>query len=379
MNSQSNSRRGAVVPTRFRCKVGGEWRDLSEFSNAQQKNLTYLTGNKRQVDPAHSGMTCKEHSAGSRTELRCDLCRLVKPLDDFSKNSRRNGEQQCRRCVAWVEIQETDVTPGPLETGHISPEEEQQHSLKHRMFGCPNFFDNDDDLVPRAPITSMSSLGLDDDDGTFDDLSLSGILSKADTYSTTSSLPPHLRHKASTNASASASVASAAPSEISSSNGREPSLPPHLVNRFKAMSGAGSSASSTIGMSLPTTLLESDSDADSVVNRSFNAWDPNGMYARRGRSTADSLDDSTDDSVGSESLAETDPNVVGSWDKVAAAPALDPSTRRKGGWVKGSEMRMSAAEIRESLGVGEVYQQHMHRDVDAQKRFRPIGYDSDSD
>lgn len=184
----------------------------------------------------------------------------------------------------------------------------------------------------------MSSLGLDDSDGPFDDLSLSGILSKADAYSTTSSLPPHLRHKESTNASASASVASAELSETLSSNGREPSLPPHLVNRVKAMSGAGSSASSTIDMSLPTTLLENDSDADSVVNRSFNAWDPNGMYQRRGRSTADSVDESTDDSVGSESLAETDPNVVGSWDKVAAAPASDPSPRRKGGWVKGPEV-----------------------------------------
>ncbi|KAM0669748.1 hypothetical protein ACQRIU_000143 [Beauveria bassiana] len=32
----------ATAPTRFRCKVGGEWKDLSVFSNAQQRTLRYL-------------------------------------------------------------------------------------------------------------------------------------------------------------------------------------------------------------------------------------------------------------------------------------------------------------------------------------------------
>lgn len=78
---------------RFRCKVGGEWKDISAFSNAQQRNLKY---NSKGIDAAHSGMTCKEHSAGSRAELRCELCRLVKPIDEFSKSSRRKGEYVSR-------------------------------------------------------------------------------------------------------------------------------------------------------------------------------------------------------------------------------------------------------------------------------------------
>lgn len=71
----------------FRCKVGGEWKDRSQFSVTQQRNLQTA-----RVDPAHSGMTCKQHSAGSRSELRCELCGLVKSIDDFSKSSRRKGE-----------------------------------------------------------------------------------------------------------------------------------------------------------------------------------------------------------------------------------------------------------------------------------------------
>ncbi|KAM3516714.1 hypothetical protein NHJ13051_009652 [Beauveria bassiana] len=39
----ASSQSVATAPTRFRCKVGGEWKDLSVFSNAQQRTLRYLS------------------------------------------------------------------------------------------------------------------------------------------------------------------------------------------------------------------------------------------------------------------------------------------------------------------------------------------------
>ncbi|KAM3449894.1 hypothetical protein NHJ6243_009901 [Beauveria neobassiana] len=44
MSAQPGSSRSvATAPTRFRCKLGGGWKDLSVFSNAQQRTLRYLS------------------------------------------------------------------------------------------------------------------------------------------------------------------------------------------------------------------------------------------------------------------------------------------------------------------------------------------------
>ncbi|KAK8146248.1 hypothetical protein G3M48_003374 [Beauveria asiatica] len=68
-------------------------------------------------------------------------------------------------------------------------------------------------------------------------------------------------------------------------------------------------------MSLPTTLLESDSDTASIVSRSFNAWGPDGELQRRFADSAASSSSSSSSMVGfshaAASVAEEDPNVVG--------------------------------------------------------------------
>ncbi|KAM3512860.1 hypothetical protein MY11210_003490 [Beauveria gryllotalpidicola] len=350
MSAQSSSSRSVpTAPTRFRCKVGGEWKDLSEFSNAQQRNLQHLSAGGRRLDPAHCGMTCKQHSAGSRSEMRCDVCMLTKPIDEFSKSSRRNGEYQCRRCVAWTEIQEPSLTPGPLETGHISPEEEKQQALRQRFLTSEDFFpddDDDDDLVPQAPITTFASLGLDEEScvkavGSAGSAAINEFLSRADDASSTRSIM----------------------------------VPPHLLSKYKAVSEAASSASSTAGdLSLPTTLLESDSDTASIVNRSFNAWGPDGGLQRRFADSAASSSSLAGSSHAAASLADEDPNVVGDWSRVGA-PKTAGVPKRKGGWLKSSESRLSVAELRQANG--DVHQGYVRRDIDTQKRVRPLGYDSD--
>ncbi|OAQ97072.1 hypothetical protein LLEC1_00957 [Akanthomyces lecanii] len=349
---------------RFRCKVGGEWKDLSKFSKAQQKNLQ--TG--RALDPAHSGMTCLQHSTGSRCELRCELCNLVKSLDEFSKSSRRKGEYQCRRCVAWTEIQEPGLTPGPLETGHISPEEEEQQMLKHRFVLSNDFFDDGDDGLPQAPVTALSSLGLDESyAGAIGSASIRELLSQVDdTFATRCNMQMYL------NGRAASSVAASDASSVAA-GGSEVTLPPHLRGKYKAMSGAASSAASSTAseLSLPTTLLDTDTDAASIVNN-FNAWGPDGELKRRRR---DSLVGSAP-SLSSEAVSaeNDDPNVVGDWTTVGKPKSAARATRGKGRF---DSTRMSSAEMREYRG--EIQPTYIRREIDTQKRIRPIGYDSDSD
>ncbi|XWW93494.1 hypothetical protein V2A60_001427 [Cordyceps javanica] len=357
-----NTPSAAGGPARFRCKVGGEWKDLSQFSNAQQKNLRYLTQAGRPVDAAHSGMTCKQHSAGPRSEMQCDVCMLIKPLNEFSKNSRRNGESQCRRCVAWTEIQEPSLTPGPLETGHISPEEEQQQMLRQRFTLSEDFF-SDDDLAPQAPITAFASLGLDESYAkAVGAASISELLSrdwKARHDSRDNSGIGNGNKDDDKDSSAAASTRSM--------------LPPHLRAKYKAASEAAStSAQSTVGdMSLPTTLLDSDSDAASIANRPFNAWGPNGEMERRHAGSASSAPASSSAAV------SDDPNVVGDWSHSSGKLAASALPRRgRGGWPKIAETRLSVAELRRAHG--DVHQTYFRREIDVQRAVRPLGY-GDSD
>lgn len=66
---------------------------LREFSNSQQRLVERQRAMGGRVNPANSGMTCREHSAVTRgVEIRCEQCQLVKPSDDFSAGRRRDGD-----------------------------------------------------------------------------------------------------------------------------------------------------------------------------------------------------------------------------------------------------------------------------------------------
>lgn len=47
------------------------------------------------------------------------------------------------RCVAWTETQEPEVTPAPLETGHISVEEENVGVWQNNFESNVDFFEDD--------------------------------------------------------------------------------------------------------------------------------------------------------------------------------------------------------------------------------------------
>ncbi|KAI8977421.1 Stc1 domain-containing protein [Mycotypha africana] len=52
------------------------------------------------VDPSKKNISCKKCTAGSNTSLKCMLCGITKPLDQFAKNQRREAEKaRCLKCM----------------------------------------------------------------------------------------------------------------------------------------------------------------------------------------------------------------------------------------------------------------------------------------
>ncbi|PTB37237.1 hypothetical protein M441DRAFT_148827, partial [Trichoderma asperellum CBS 433.97] len=263
---------------RYRCKVGGEWKPLDAFSKNQQRFIQFQIDRRHPIDAANSGMTCKEHTSGQRTEMTCDLCGLVKPLSEFSGNSKRHESAHCKRCTAWMETQEPEVVPAPLETGHISVEEERGEMWPASFVDDTDFFS--DDLLPQAPVTGLSSLGLGDIDPSL--LDISSILSS------------RLAH------SASGAVAKPGPKYISP----HLKLPPHLRGIMMQQSTPSQHANASdyapsesdfnpSSISTATTAREMK-DASKPRRISFNAWDPTGVPHRNVKSlTASSIVDNS--------------------------------------------------------------------------------------
>lgn len=65
---------------------------MDSFSTSQQKLIHRQLAAGGRIDAANSGMACRDHSAITRIELRCDVCDLIKPGEEFSKNAKKNGE-----------------------------------------------------------------------------------------------------------------------------------------------------------------------------------------------------------------------------------------------------------------------------------------------
>ncbi|KAH7145707.1 hypothetical protein B0J13DRAFT_325377 [Dactylonectria estremocensis] len=354
--------------TRYRCKVGGEWKPLDAFSGNQQKLIQ--RGNP---NPAHSGMTCRDHTSKCRTEARCEVCLLIKPKDQFSKSSLKGDEYVCKRCIAWTETQEPSVTPHPLETGHISAEEVHVDVWQQKNFGDNAEFFADDGL-PKAPITDLGTLGLHDLDlyGEKDKMgseTLSRLLdsgnprgkSIADTASvsgesTTTSkatLPPHLAIRSTPSVSAPKSIAGASTTtkDSSASSG----LPPHLRNRATRDSYAGS-------VSTATTVRKDREERDASRRIPFNAWGPNGkQYQGIKDPTVSTL--SSHASESSASIANPNKPKDG-----GSVPDSSPQPRRRGNWPKASESRIPQSELKKQPLLTHTDSRHLNPDIDRQRK-----------
>ncbi|KAL3962315.1 hypothetical protein ACCO45_003838 [Purpureocillium lilacinum] len=123
----------------------------ARFKN-QRKLIDHQVGRGGRVDTANSGMICRHHTTSTVREIRCELCQLIKPENEFSTNSKKSGDNLCRRCVAWGETQEPEVTPFALETGHISVEEDVKKPGDRRYWDEADFFVG---AKPQAPMEGL--------------------------------------------------------------------------------------------------------------------------------------------------------------------------------------------------------------------------------
>lgn len=326
------------------------------------------------MDAANSGMTCLEHSAAFRGELRCDLCQLIKPYDDFSKSQRKNDDPMCKRCTAWTETQEPDVTPWPLETGHVSVEEMDERGVGKGKDTSADFFPIDAPL--QAPVTSLSALGFDEKRASNDRGSsvpphladtmsdyVKTLMSPGSRSGGANSSPYMKISKASDSKTSTSSVSDISSHSVASSDARSMTsalgahdLPPHLrqgaqksksgrEHIFGGFQGPATFRRNPASISTATTMRE---QAEEVT---FNAWDNSGQRHDLVKSAADQNYSSASSNSGT-----NESNACADWTDA-------PVAKRKGGWHK-APMRKQDQEA-----SGRVSAQHLDPDVDRQRRL----------
>ncbi|KAM4066842.1 Stc1 domain-containing protein [Hirsutella rhossiliensis] len=340
-NVPANLARKSAVPTRFRCKVGGEWKPLSSFSNKQQSLIQGHVDRQAPINAANTGMTCRDHSGVPRTEIRCELCALIKPLAEFSQNSRKSGDYICKRCCAWSETQEPEVTPSPLETGHISVEEDENEVWEKNYMESVDFFPDD---MPQAPITELSSLGIEGKKvlSQLKAASVSGSSRASSVVSVGSSLPPHLRAR---ELQAGSSASKAALDDTGDS------------------SSALGSALMSMSMSTATTMREAAVKGRASENVAFNAWGPDGKHHKGVKSPT--VPSSTDE--GSAASRGQGRDLGKSSNQSQAAAQETPKSRGKGNWYKAP--RLSRAELQAQPAIPHVSARHHDANLDRQLRM----------
>ncbi|KAI5457403.1 hypothetical protein BGZ63DRAFT_417124 [Mariannaea sp. PMI_226] len=353
------------TPTRFRCKVGGEWKDLSAFSQNQQK----LIDRDGKIDAAHSGMTCRDHTSKGRVELRCNLCGLIKSKDQFSKRSIKNEDYTCMRCTAWTETQEPSVTPAPLETGHISVEEENWDGFQNGNFvDSADFFGENG--LGQGPITSGGSGYMDNnhrygqgggrsgrDQCQNDTASVSG-----DSVNSSACLPPHLAGRAQASCVGAKSLSS-----VASTLGDTPKkgLPPHLAGRNTLVERLNPTPTASIA-----TTVQEEKKSRQIP---FNAWGSAGRQYQDYKDPTEGSSISSKASVTSGSRnttcsIENDPNVIGDWDVTGQSePALE--NRSQSQWPKSGCARIPESELKKQPILTHVKARHVDPDIDRQRRM----------
>ncbi|KAH7319646.1 hypothetical protein B0I35DRAFT_477976 [Stachybotrys elegans] len=361
-----------AFPKKFRCKVGGEWLPLESFSANQQKALFRQVDRGCKIDAAMSGMTCREHSPQQKQTIRCDLCKLYKPRDEYSKSSLKEDTIKCKVCVAWVETQEPRIVPVPLATGHISPEEIEHDEQWEQRVQSQNpvgpYITN-----MEVPISGLAALGLTDEEqrALASDSEVGALLAAPLTLSTTTKTGSS---SASQSQTASVSVSSVAGSRVSRP------LPPHLAAKAarapSVSSNTGSEAPSAAAgsVSTATTVREAEEEAKRSRQVMYNAWDQTGRRhdAVRVPSAASRTD--------SMSLLDGESIEVGSqeWPELKAAPAPEAEPVQKGSnkWPK---PLLSASERKKAVPQPRFSNARPERDLQMRQRYTYLDNDEEFD
>ncbi|TWU75702.1 hypothetical protein ED733_007495 [Metarhizium rileyi] len=414
--AQSSLRSEPALPARYKCKTGGEWKPLQFFSKNQQQLLQRQNSSRGGIDAANTGMTCMEHSAAFRGEIRCELCGLGKPVDEFSKSMRRSDEPTCLRCTAWSEIQEPGVTPMPLQTGHISVEEEKKEFWENQPNDTTYF---SPDVTPQAPpITALTILGIRDRDsetaGGKESCSAapsslkgpSSVASAPRSVASTGQMPPHLESIVTrlmqkdgiireatpgkdNKGNSSSSVSENIPGWLNGNNlpsipgstrsgmgisDTEQSnligkLPPHLQGKISSMvsrtsqfqhvsPGPSSQVSIAKSISTATTLRSEQDNRQPKTKIPYNAWDNVGKLHDALKSPTASEGDTASNSsnCATQNLVE----LSGDWNKVPIKKMYWPKSKKN--WHTAPRL-----ESRLQPGADHTSAEHVDSDMDRQK------------
>ncbi|KAF5654954.1 hypothetical protein FHETE_11244 [Fusarium heterosporum] len=353
----------------YRCAAGGEMKPLSAYSTNQQRRA-------KRNNHQSSGMICNEHSQSPGLERYCHVCNQTLPIHKFSRNSRNDDEPRCIRCTAWDTDAEHNVTPLPLATGHVSIEEQLATRWKEPT-STAEFFDEED--FPEVPISGPEALNLQPSKSvnkiftqlvgdsrsarTMQTASEASSVAGEQLPTTSKPVPPHLRSRLRdqmrtlTVDDQSVGSSNMQPASVGGTSSR---LPPHLLQKQKEKENGKQQQGSITG-SISTATTVRDEKATTNRQIQYSGWDNEGKKHQVIKNPTVMSDSA---SAMSTNDNKSDSNIIGEWDNIATAP--EPELR-KSKWPKSSELRISAAGVREKERLQEERQKY-EPDTDTQRR-----------
>src|SRR5579859_3110577 len=140
MTSFTFTRHELTYLSRLKCSSCQKLLLRERFSNRKLNDIKFLIFNGREVTTNGTGITCTFCTPGSREELECSTCHVVRPLESFSKAQRRERDfpvrlfhpvtylfdtsiqidvypnvigapQRCEFCISWTTAQEAGLDP----------------------------------------------------------------------------------------------------------------------------------------------------------------------------------------------------------------------------------------------------------------------------
>ncbi|KAK4032095.1 hypothetical protein C8A01DRAFT_20793 [Parachaetomium inaequale] len=241
---------------RLRCEHG-EWKTRDHFSQSQLRKYDQQarSGN---ATASQTGIRCTEHTGRQPLELKCNgPCNRWRDLRMFSKSTRRKGTHWCVDCTDWqIRTENGEALPPP--GGQLSVEEAAPRPLPPTQAAHLQ-----DEMVSEADVANSDSFF---DDGR-SDLMSDDQLSEA-TYSIAEdesdrldTIIPHLLHQ----------LPARAPHWLIPDMG---GLPTGSLRSSTATADSTSVASSDM------TVSARGAQGPGPAGVPFNAWGPNGEYAR---------------------------------------------------------------------------------------------------
>ena len=265
--------------------------------------------------------------------------------------------QECKRCVAWCETQEPDVTPAALETGHISYEELAGETWDHNIDECadaaPDYFGADIEPLVRgksspvlneslmksqAPVTELSELGLQDGTSSRDELisvnSDSDFTRPVNLMDSDTDTTYSTKDKGDLPAPSVGSVELGSEQELPTRHqtATGQGLPPHL----RASRGPRSTASGSV--STATTMRDARVAGEQTSHMLFNAWDSGGRKHLQDKSPT--VVSSTDSYTSGNELVDNSDSRGGEWQSVEDKTPVNPADKRKGKWPTAREVSL---------------------------------------